>query len=133
MVCIAKKSILEATGSSGRVGIGEVLKKGTVEKLTSENRIAFEMKDINDMLKLLSTNPDIVVYGKDEVNNAVNMGAVSKLLIRDLNMTDEGMESLMNLTENMGGKVSIISSEHEGGEQLNALGGVAAILRYPIK
>ncbi len=130
---IAKKSILEATGSSGRVGIGEVLKKGTVEKLTSENRIAFEMKDINDMLKLLSTNPDIVVYGKDEVNNAVNMGAVSKLLIRDLNMTDEGMESLMNLTENMGGKVSIISSEHEGGEQLNALGGVAAILRYPIK
>lgn len=130
---LAKKSILEATGSSGRVGISEVLKKGTVEKLTSENRIAFEMKDINNMLKLLSTNHELVVYGKDEVNTAVNMGAVKKLLVRDLNINSEDMESIMNLCENMGGKVSIISSEHEGGEQLNALGGVAAILRYPIK
>ena len=32
----------------------------------------------------------------------------------------------------MGGEVTIISSEHEGGEQLQALGGVAAVLRYPI-
>ena len=132
-VDLAEKSILEATGSSGRVGISEVLKKGTVEKLTSENRIAFEMKDINDMLKLLSTNHELVVYGKEEVDFAVNMGAVKKLLVRDLNIVSDDMESIMNLCESMGGTVSIISSEHEGGEQLNALGAVAAILRYPIK
>ena len=33
---LAKISIIEATGSGGRVGISEVLKKGTVEKLTAE-------------------------------------------------------------------------------------------------
>ena len=38
----------------------------------------------------------------------------------------------MDLTENMGGEVTIISNEHEGGKQLEALGGMAAILRYPI-
>ena len=129
---IADKSILESTGSGGRVGIQEVLRKGTVEKLSAENRIAFEMKDVNDLLTLLSTNHELVVYGKDQVENAVNMGAVKKLLVRDLNIRSDNLEKIMDLTENMGGEVTIISSEHEGGEQLQALGGVAAVLRYPI-
>ncbi|OWT33127.1 mRNA surveillance protein pelota [Methanobrevibacter sp. 87.7] len=129
---LAKKSIVESTGSGGRVGIQEVLKKGTVEKLTTENRIAFEMKDINDLLKLLSKNSDIVVYGINQTKNAINMGAVKKLMVLDVYMKDENIEKLMNLTENMGGDVTIISSEHDGGKQLDALGGMAAILRYPI-
>lgn len=129
---IADKSILESTGSGGRVGIQEVLRKGTVEKLSAENRIAFEMKDVNNLLTLLSTNHELVVYGKSQVENAVNMGAVKKLLVRDLNIRSDNLEKIMDLTENMGGEVTIISSEHEGGEQLQALGGIAAVLRYPI-
>lgn len=129
---LAKKSIIESTGSGGRVGIQEVLKKGTVEKLTTENRVAFEMKDINNLLKLLSKNSGLVVYGLSQTKNAINMGAVKKLLILDVYMKDDNIEKLMDLTENMGGEVTIISNEHEGGKQLEALGGMAAILRYPI-
>lgn len=129
---LAKKSIIESTGSGGRVGIQEVLKKGTVEKLTTENRVAFEMKDINNLLKLLSKNSGLVVYGLNQTKNAINMGAVKKLLILDIYMKDDNIEKLMDLTENMGGEVTIISNEHEGGKQLEALGGMAAILRYPI-
>ncbi|MGN1363090.1 MAG: mRNA surveillance protein pelota [Methanobrevibacter sp.] len=129
---LAKKSIIESTGSGGRVGIQEVLKKGTVEKLTTENRVAFEMKDINSLLKLLSKNSELVVYGLNQTKNAINMGAVKKLLILDIYMKDDNIEKLMDLTENMGGEVTIISNEHDGGKQLEALGGMAAILRYPI-
>jgi protein pelota len=32
----------------------------------------------------------------------------------------------------MGGKVEIISSEHDAGKQLQALGSIAAFLRFPI-
>lgn len=129
---LSKKSIIESTGSGGRVGIQEVLKKGTVEKLTTENRVAFEMKDINNLLKLLSKNSELVVYGLNQTKNAINMGAVKKLLILDIYMKDDNIEKLMDLTENMGGEVTIISNEHDGGKQLEALGGMAAILRYPI-
>jgi len=38
----------------------------------------------------------------------------------------------MNNVENMGGTVEIISSQHDGGKQLEALGSIAAFLRYPI-
>lgn len=129
---LAEKSILESTGSGGRVGITEVLKKGAVEKLTAENRIAFEMKNINELLELLSKNQSLVVYGINQTKNAINMGAVKTLLVIDDYLKDLNIEKLMTLTENMGGKVIVVSSQHDGGKQLEALGGLAAILRYPI-
>ena len=42
------------------------------------------------------------------------------------------MGDLMDMVENMKGEVMVVSSEHEGGQQLESLGGMAAILRYGI-
>ena len=53
---LAKISIVEATGSGGRNGINEVLRKGTVEKLTSQNRVAFEMGAVNKLLEEIGKN-----------------------------------------------------------------------------
>ena len=36
----------------------------------------------------------------------------------------------MDSVEYTNGEVLIVSSEHDGGKQLNALGGMAAVLRY---
>ena len=127
-----KKSILESCGSGGRVGIQEVLKKGTVEKLTVENRIAFEMSAIEKVFAEISKNSSKVVYGKKESIEASNMGAVEKLLVLDTLIKSENLEKTMDLVENMKGEVMVISSEHEGGKQLESLGGLAALLRYPI-
>ena len=38
----------------------------------------------------------------------------------------------MDMVENMKGKVMVISCEHDGGKQLESLGGIAAILRYSL-
>ena len=38
----------------------------------------------------------------------------------------------MDMVENMKGEVMVISSEHDGGKQLESLGGMAAFLRYEI-
>ena len=129
---LAKISIIEATGSGGRVGISEVLKKGTVEKLTAENRVAFEMGAVNRLLEEIGRNSSKIAYGLREVKNAINMGAVSELLILDTKVAGENMGDLMDMVENMKGTVMVISSEHEGGKQLESLGGMAAILRYAI-
>lgn len=129
---LAQKSILESTGSGGRVGIAEVLKKGTVEKLTSENRVALEMMEINKLLSEIGRNSSKIVYGLKETTNAINLGAVSELLVLDAKVASENMGDLMDMVENMKGEVMVISSEHEGGKQLESLGGMAAILRYDI-
>ncbi|MCK4434887.1 hypothetical protein KAU92_05300, partial [Candidatus Bathyarchaeota archaeon] len=43
------------------------------------------------------------------------------------------LEELMNVVEQKGGKIMIVSTEHEAGEKLTALGGIAALLRYSIR
>ena len=129
---LAKISIVEPTGSGGRNGISEVLKKGTVEKLTSENRVALEMGAINNLLTEIGKNSSKIAYGVGETQNAINLGAVEQLLILDTKVASENMGDAMDMVENMKGDVMVISSEHEGGKQLESLGGMAAILRYPI-
>ena len=129
---IAKKTIIESTGSGGRVGIHEVLKKGTVEKLTVENRVAFEMMAIDKLLEQIAKNSSKVAYGEKQIDYAINLGAVKQLLVLDTFVASKNMEPLMEMVENMKGEVMVISSEHEGGKQLESLGGMAAILRYPI-
>ena len=39
----------------------------------------------------------------------------------------------MNNVESHGGNVMLISDQHEAGNKLNGLGGIAAILRYNIE
>lgn len=129
---LAKIAIIEPTGSGGRNGISEVLKRGTVEKLTSENRVAFEMGAVDKLLTEIAKNSSKVVYGLKETKKAINLGAVSELLILDTKVASEGMGNEMDMVENMKGEVMVISSEHEGGKQLESLGGMAAILRYEI-
>ena len=129
---LAKMSIIESTGAGGRNGIAEVLKKGTVEKLTSENRVAQEMAAVNDLLTQIAKNSSKIAYGIRETKNAINLGAVSQLLILDTIVPEDDMGNMMDMVENMKGEVMVISSEHDGGKQLESLGGVAAILRYEI-
>ena len=114
------------------MGIQEVLKKGTVEKLTVENRISLEIRAVNDLLTEIAKNSSMAVYGEKEVIDAINMGAVEKLLILDTVVPTKDMINHMEIVENMKGEVIVISSQHEGGEQLKSLGGLAAILRYPL-
>ena len=129
---LAKVSIIEPTGSGGRNGISEVLKKGTVEKLTSENRVALEMGAIDNLLTEIAKNSSKIAYGVKETKKAIDLGAVSELLILDTKVASENMGDAMDMVENMKGEVMVISSEHEGGKQLESLGGMAAILRYEI-
>ena len=50
----------------------------------------------------------------------------------DVAVRSEDLEDSMDMVENMSGEVLVISSQHEGGKQLESLGGLAATLRYPI-
>ncbi|MBI5681363.1 MAG: mRNA surveillance protein pelota [Methanobacterium sp.] len=130
---LAKISGVESTGTGGRVGIQEVLRKGTIEEMAAENRIAQEMRFINKVLEEIGKSSNLVTYGKKEVMDASNAGAAEMLLVLDEMVREDDVEGIMNLVENTGGKVMVISSEHEGGKQLKSLGGIAALLRYGLK
>ncbi len=119
-------------GEGGMTGLHEVLKRGQERGSLDGQRMSYESEKVEDLLKEIKKDGSYA-YGEGSVKRAVDMGAVEELLIIDTKVRDEHGEQLMKQTEQLGGDVVVISSTHEGGEKLEALGGYGALLRYKIE
>jgi len=136
---IAKHVVdVKSVNNSGVAGIYETLRSGILQKTMMQQRIAEEAEVVEEILKRLGKGERTVSYGVAEVEEAVEFGAVEKLILADTILreaTDEArlrMEYLMKNVEQKGGNIIVISTEHEAGAKLVALGGVAALLRFPM-
>ncbi|WP_297437756.1 mRNA surveillance protein pelota [Thermococcus sp.] len=133
---LAKKVVVEDTSVTGRTGIYEVIKRGTVDKVYHENRVAKEVQLVEKVLEGIGRNTGMVTYGLREVEEAVNYGAVETLLVLDELLKGEyrdKIEELLETVRRSRGEVIVVSSGHEGGDKLKALGGLAALLRFRVK
>ena len=129
---------VKSVNSAGMSGIQEALRSGVLAKALEHVRIAEETRLIEELLTRIGKAAQNVTYGFDEVAKAAQYGAVEKLLVADVALretTDEkrtAIENVMRQVEEKGGKVVIISAEHEAGAKLQGLGGIAALLRFSI-
>ncbi len=119
-------------GEGGMTGVNEVIKKGKERNTLDGQRMSYETEKVEELLREIKSD-GAYTYGMENVKEAVKIGAVETLLILDTKVRDEEGERLMKKTEEMGGEVIVISSTHEGGEKLEALGKVGALLRYKIE
>jgi len=134
------ESIIDVKGvnSGGMAGIHEALRSGVLTKALRNVRLAEETKLVEEVLVRLGRGKQDVAYGFHEVEKAGGYGAIERLLIADATLretTDEkrtALENVMMEAENKGGQIVVISAEHEAGQKLLSLGGVAALLRFPI-
>ena len=134
------KSIIDvkSVNNGGIAGIHEALRSGVLLKTMKHLRIGEESEIIEEILKRLGKGEKNVTYGFGEVENAAKLGAVEKLVLADTMLresTDEKrllIEEIMTNVERKAGSVIVVSTEHEAGTKLLALGGIAAILRFPI-
>jgi protein pelota len=133
----SKVAAVNNVGSSGLAGVYEALRVGIVNNVLKKSKIAEEVALIEEFLKAIAINENLVSFGIDEVEENCIAGAVDKLLICNEKFIGskleerERLEKLMKITEDKGGKVFLINGAHEGGKKLMSIGGVAAFLRYP--
>ncbi len=127
--------LFESINSVGETGLNELLKSGITDKAIQEMEIVKETKLIEKVFQELGKNSGLIEYGLNEVEKAVEFGAVQELLVTDkfLSQNRVEVEKIMNAVESMKGQIHIISHEHEAGKQLHNLSGIAAFLRYKIK
>jgi protein pelota len=71
-----------------------------------------------------------VAYGKKQVEIAIEYGAVDEILLADSLLRDQSVVHLIENAEKMQAKIVVLSTAFEPGERLEALGGIAALLRY---
>ncbi len=134
------KSVVDVKGvnNSGVAGIYEALRSGVLLKSMKHMRIVEETGVIEEVLKRLGKNESNVAYGFDDVKRVAKLGAVKTMVLADTTLrkaSDEKrllLEELMKTVEQKSGEIMVLSTEHEAGGKLVALGGVAALLRYSI-
>jgi protein pelota len=129
------------TSAVGDRGVHEVLKRGAVEDVQAETRIAREAELIDELMTEIGQGAK-AAYGVEEVERAVEYGAVETLLVVDerlrLERAGEGdwdvdANDLLESVDRKGGDVVVFSHEFDPGEQLSNLGGIAAVLRYRLE
>ncbi len=132
---LAKKIVFEDTSSIGISGFQEVLRRGAVDRIMQESRIGREATLIEELIKEISIDGK-AAYGMEYVKNAQNIGAIETLLITDELLRTERESNLIDdflkKVEHSRGKIVVFSTEFEPGKKLEALGGIAALLRFRV-
>jgi protein pelota len=133
-------SVVDTSAAGGR-GVHEVLKRGAVADVRRETRIAEESAAIDELTERMAGD-GAAAYGIDAVAQAAEYGAIETLLILDERLRAEragegdwdlDVDDLVRQVENQGGEITVFSHEFDPGQQLRNLGGIAALLRYPIE
>lgn len=125
---------LDNISSGGRTGIYEIVRRGLVKRVSQEDRVSHETSLVEQLMTEIARE-GLATYGRDEVGRAASMGAVEKLLVADelLRSDRVNVEGVLERARKTRGGIVVVSTEHDAGKQLMALGGIAALLRFKIK
>ncbi|MCJ1476239.1 Translation factor pelota [Lambiella insularis] len=145
-VLLAQKgNFLVVHASSGHVhALNEVLQSAEVQHRLKDTRYARETRLMDDFMGMLRKDDGRAWYGPKEVEMAVEKGAVGRgggvLLIsnalfraQDVATRRRWVTLVDKVRDGEGGEVRVLSSEHESGKRLEGLGGIAAILTFPLE
>ena len=127
---LAHKLLTIQANDVGANGVAEVIKSDEFEKMISSARTARENKLIEEFTKKLSK--DMVAYGPEKVEEALDYGAGETLLVIDtvLLKDREKIEPLLEKAEQTRTDVVIVSHENPESEKLSSFGGIVVILRF---
>ncbi|MHC1570315.1 MAG: mRNA surveillance protein pelota [Methermicoccaceae archaeon] len=132
---LASSMVLENTLTCGSAGFLEVVRRGVLERVMHDERLARESRLMDELFQRIATDGPMA-YGLSDVRYAVEMGAVEVLLVADEWLREQreewDVDAFLLGAERCGGQVVVLSSEFEPGQRLVHLGGVAALLRYRV-
>ncbi|KAK6519450.1 Translation factor pelota [Arthrobotrys megalospora] len=137
----AKPKFVTVHCSTGHVhALNEVLKSPAVIARLADTKYAKETKAMESFFKMMQTDEDKAWYGPKEVERAIEKGAVATLLVSNSLFRSNDMQErrrYVRMVEEVkasgAGEVMILSSIHESGVRLDGLGGVAAMLLFPLQ
>ncbi|KAL2058085.1 hypothetical protein ABVK25_001703 [Lepraria finkii] len=140
-----KSNFVVSHSASGYLhSLNEVLQTPEVLARLKDTKYARETRLMNDFMNLLFKDDGKAAYGPDEVEQAVEKGAVGRgggiLLIsdslfrsQDVDVRRKWVSLVDKVRETEGGEVRVLSSTHESGKRLEGLGGIAAMLTFPLE
>lgn len=132
---VSFEATLVDTEYGGVSGVKQAVNKAVDAGFLRKLRVTRESEVVDGLFREISRDEAKVAIGLDAVKSAAENGAVDTLIVssRLLKASYSQLKPVMRAVEKFGGRVEVVGEHHEKGEQLVGLGGVAAILRYPIR
>ncbi|KAK7963798.1 hypothetical protein PG996_008516 [Apiospora saccharicola] len=142
MMAMAKEATVVHSSSGHLHSLNEILKSPEVLATMKDMKFSKETRYMDELFARLRKDDGRAWYGVSTVVKAVNEGAVGRgggvlminnSLFRSLDLaTRRKYVALVDRVREDGGEARVVSSDHESGQRLDALGGIAAILTYPM-
>ena len=140
---LCDRSIVAHSASGHLHALAEVLASPALTAKLGDTRFARETAHMDRFFELLRRDDGRAWYGPREVEACVDRGAVGRgggvLLIlnslfraQDVGVRRRWVGLVDRVAKEQGGEVRVLSEMHESGKRLEGLGGIAAILTYPI-
>lgn len=142
LLSLAKNAVVTHASNGNVHSLNELLKSKEVLALMKERKSASETKYLDELGERLRKDDGRAWYGIKPVDKAVMEGAVGRgggvlLVNNDLFRsqdiaTRKRYVAMVDKVKEDGGDARVLSSDHESGQRLGSLGGIAAILTYPM-
>jgi protein pelota len=134
-----EKIIVETASCGGPSAVGEIISKNILGRIIEEEQASSEAVYLEEVMARIGKNTGTVAYGSEAITKAIEFGAVETFLIVDnqLRLRDrekrKQLDKLLNDVQKAGGKIVIMSENHQAGKQVEKFGGRIALLRFPIR
>ncbi|KAF2404124.1 hypothetical protein EJ06DRAFT_578831 [Trichodelitschia bisporula] len=142
LLALLPKITVAHTSTGHLAALSEVLKSPEVTAKLSNTKFGRDAALLDRMYESIRKDDGKAWYGPKEVEACVDKGAVGRgggilLITNSLFRAQDVAErnhwvALVDKVKAEGGEIRIVSSSHESGKRLEALGGVAALLTYPV-
>lgn len=135
-----RDKFVAAKSSSGYLqGLEEAMKSPELKKRLQDTKVQRNVILFDEFMADLNLDNGKAYYGEKDVTKAMDLGpgTIKSLLVSDKLFKNDDVAirkkyiDLVQRVENEGGEVSIFSSLHDSGKQLDGLTGIACVLQYP--
>ncbi len=123
----------------GWPGVNELSKRDIVKEVLRDLEVVKAQKVYERFMEYLAKNDSVIAYGLDEIEEAARNNAVEKLVIAEsfFRINDEELrqriERVLEEIDKRRGEIIFAPLESSVEKQVMGLGGMIAILRYPLK
>ncbi|HET7147180.1 MAG TPA: mRNA surveillance protein Pelota, partial [Candidatus Nitrosopolaris sp.] len=131
-----KLTIVDGVDVAGEDGIYVFLRSSALKEAMSSSKLAAVSSILDEVLKLVHNSELKYAMGMKEVTYAASIKNVESMVFSDaiFKTSDDGaVLKLLNSIESYGGKIYAVDSSTDIGLRISSLGGIVALLRYPMR
>lgn len=130
--------IVDESSMGGRAGVEEAMRRPSIWSVLQEYAIAEAEEVLAQAMKEAAHGGERLATGVDEALVVSRMGAVDRMVVVDelIYALDDDVRrkvsEILDEVEKRGGKVVIIPRDSPIGERIWMMGGIVALLRFPV-